>query len=125
MFMCKVIKLNKFDLNFCFAALFTNVVAKRPGNAHDSHVFRTSAIGRHLAETGHGLEDGVLLGDCRYACTPYLQTPYPHPQTRSEERYNGAHKTTRCIIGRSFGVLKGRFHIVHCEIRMAPDRAVP
>ena len=65
----------------------------------------------------------MLLGDSGYACTPYLQTPYPHPQTRSEERYNGAHKTTRCIIERSFGVLKRRFHILHCEIRMAPDRA--
>ena len=64
----------------------------------------------------------MLLGDSGYACTPFLQTPYAHPQTRSEERFNGAHKTTRCLIERTFGLVKRRFHILHSEIRMTPDR---
>lgn len=98
------------------------MVARWPGSAHDSFIFRTSAIGHHLEASHHGLEDGVLLGDSGYACTPFLQTPYTHPHTRSEERFNVAHKTTRCIIERTFGVLKRRFHILHSEIRMAPDR---
>ena len=63
----------------------------------------------------------MLLGDSGYACTPFLQTPYTHPQTRLEECFNVAHKTTRCIIERTFGLLKRRFQILHSEIRMAPD----
>ena len=64
----------------------------------------------------------ALLGDSGHACTPFLMTPYAQPQTRSEEQFNRAHKTTRCIIERSFGLLKRRFHVLHAEIRMAPDR---
>ena len=65
---------------------------------------------------------GVLLGDSGYACTPFLMTPYAQPRTRSEEQFNRAHKTTRGIIERSFGLLKQRFNVLHSEIRMAPDR---
>ena len=95
-------------------------MARWPGSAHDSHIFRTSAIGRQLE--GSGLTDGVLLGDSGYACSPYLMTPYFNPVTRKEELFNRAHKITRCIIERSFGVLKRRFHVLHSEVRMAPDR---
>ncbi|XP_044172238.1 putative nuclease HARBI1 [Acropora millepora] len=100
---------------------FTNVVARWPGSTHDSHMFRTSAVCR-LLEGQCGLEFGVLLGDSGYACTPFLMTPSPQPRTRSEEQFNRAHKTTPCIIERSFGLLKRRFHVLHSEIRMAPDR---
>ena len=47
---------------------------------------------------------------------------YTHPKTRSEELFNEAHKTTRCIIERTFGLVKRRFYILHSEIRMVPDR---
>ena len=97
------------------------MVARWPGSSHDSHIFKTSAIGRQL-EGGHGLADGVLLGGGGYACTPFLLTPYSQPHSRSEEQFNRAHKTTRCIIERTFGLLKRRFHILHSEVRMAPDR---
>ena len=97
------------------------MVARWPGSTHDSHIFRTSAVCR-LLEGQCGLEFGVLLGDSGYACTSFLMTPYPQPCTRSEEQFSKAHKTTRCIIERSFGLLKRRFHVLHSEIRMAPDR---
>ena len=109
--MCKVIKYNKFDLNLSFAGLFTNVVAKWPGSAHDSHVFRTSAIGRHLAETGHGRKDGVLLGDSGYAYTQAmagrmecflvtvamlaLHTSRPHILTLRKGERNGTMEHTK------------------------------
>ena len=48
--------------------------------------------------------------------------PNAQPRTRSEEQFNKAHKTTRCIIECSFGLLKWRFHVLHSEIRMATDR---
>ena len=50
-------------------------------------------------------------------------TPYANPAKRKQERFNGAHKVTRSLIERSFGVLKRRFHILHSEIRMSPERA--
>ena len=39
---------------FCnvFTGKFINVVAKWPGSTHDSHIFRTSAIGQDIEGTG-------------------------------------------------------------------------
>ena len=105
-----------------FTGIFTNDVARWPSSAHDSHVFRTSALGRQLEVKDQGLDDGVLLGDSGYACAPYLMTPYPQPKTRAEEKFNRAHKVTRCLIERSFGLLKRRFYVLHSEIRMVPER---
>ncbi len=50
-------------------------------------------------------------------------TPYPEPQTQLERRFNRALKVTRSLIERTFGVLKRRFHVLHLEIRMSPERA--
>ncbi|XP_053567635.1 putative nuclease HARBI1 [Bombina bombina] len=48
-------------------------------------------------------------GDAGYSCRNWLLTPVNIPRTRSEMRYNDAHKTTRCVIERTFGMLKSRF----------------
>ena len=64
-----------FDkLHFLFKGVFTNVVAGWPGSTHDSHVFRSSSICRHLENNHYSLDDGILLGDSEYACI--LLTPY-------------------------------------------------
>ena len=97
-------------------------MARWPGSTHDSHIFRTSAVGRQLEGGNHGLEEGVLLWDSGYPCTKFLMTPYTQPQSPSQKKFNRAHKTTRCVIERSFGLLKCRFHILHSKIRMSPDR---
>ncbi|XP_062596055.1 putative nuclease HARBI1 [Saccostrea cucullata] len=102
----------------------TNINASWPGSVHDSHIFRTSQIRTYLEEEENGLfENGVLLGDSGYACRPFLLTPYANPQTEPEEKYNQAHARTRSEIERTFGRLKRRFHVLHSEIRMKPDRA--
>ena len=67
-------------------------------------------------------ESGVLIGDSGYACLPYLMTPYPEPQTAPQRRFNQALRITMSIIERTFGILKRRFHILHSEVRMAPER---
>jgi hypothetical protein len=99
---------------------FTNIVAKWPGSTHDSHIFRSSNI--HHVLDGTNFENGVLIGDSGYGCLPYLMTPYPEPQTQPERRFNRALKVTRSLIERTFGILKRRFHILHSEIRMRPER---
>ena len=85
------------------------MVAKWPGSTHDSHIFRTSHIAHELE--GTNFENGVVLGDSGYACLPYLMTPYPEPETPSQRRFNRAHRVTRSIVERTFGILKRRFHI--------------
>ncbi|KZR99359.1 putative Protein F14D2.9, partial [Daphnia magna] len=83
---------------------FYSVCATKPGSCHDSSIFKTSTNGKKFSagEFGHG----VLLGDSGYANTTYLFTPYSEPRNPIEERFNKSHKTTRCMVKRSFGILK-------------------
>lgn len=81
-----------------------------------------SGIKAQIEENFRSLNDGVLLGDSGYACQPYLITPYLRPSTPAEERFNAAHKRTRVTVERAFGWFKRRFHILHSEIRMRPER---
>ncbi|CAG2257465.1 HARBI1 [Mytilus edulis] len=102
---------------------FTNIVAKWPGSTHDSFIFRNSDVGIHLDQNHRGFDvDGLLLGDSGYACKPYLMTPYLRPSTRHQERFNSAQTRTRSVIERTFGRWKRRFHLLHSEIRLTPDR---
>ena len=64
---------------------------------------------------------GVLLGDRRYACQPFLLTPYTDPQ-EAQQAYNHAHARTRARIEITFGLLKARFHCLH-HLRVSPLRA--
>ena len=49
----------------------------------------------------------------RFALSPSLLTPVLHPTNQAEERYNSAHKRTRQVIERAFGVSKMRFRCLH------------
>ena len=101
--------------------MFTNVVARWPGSTHDSHVFRLSDISTYLQNNHRSLDDGVLLGDSGYACSPFLMTLYAVTRNAAQEAYNDAHAKTRVVIEQTFGRWKRRFHVLHAEIRMAPE----
>ena len=49
----------------------------------------------------------------RFGLSQYLLTPVLNPVTRGEEMYNQAHKRTRQVIERAFGVAKLRFRCIH------------
>ena len=102
--------------------MFTNVVARWPGSTHDSHVFRTSNICNYLQNSHRSLDDGVLLGDSGYACGPFLMTSYTMSRNAAQEVYNDAHAKTRVVIEQTFGRWKRRFHVLHEEIRMSPEK---
>ena len=102
--------------------MFTNIVARWPGSTHDSFVFNTSRIGQQLEAKPPSLENGLLLGDSGYACKPYLMTPYLNPTTPKQEDYNKAHVHTRVAIEQAFGWWKRRFHVLHSEVRMKPEK---
>ena len=97
--------------------MLTDVVARWLGSTHDSHVFRTSNICGYLQNNHRSLDDGVLLGD-----SPFLMTPFATTRTPSQEAYNSAHTKTRVVIEQTFGRWKRRFHVLHAEIRMAPEK---
>ena len=63
-----------------------------------------------------------ILGDSGYMLRKCLLTPYRQPISVAQENYNYAHKKTRVLVEQAFGRWRRRFHCLHGEIRMAPDR---
>ncbi|XP_048114216.1 putative nuclease HARBI1 [Alosa alosa] len=98
--------------------LISNIEAKWPGSAHDSRIFRESALARRLAQ---GEFNGILLGDRGYPCLPHLLTPYSDPATEAEGALNYAHSKTRARIEMAFGQIKSRFQCLK-GLRVATDR---
>ena len=91
------------EYKIILSGVFTNIVVRWPGSTHDSHVFHTSSLCTYLETNNHSLDDGILLEDSGYVCTPYLMTPYPSLSTAAQEKYNTAHTKTRVIVEQSFG----------------------
>ncbi|XP_053572148.1 putative nuclease HARBI1 [Bombina bombina] len=51
-----------------------------------------------------------MKGDAGYFSREWLFTPYNNPRRRCEVKFKEAHRSTRGIIERAFGLLKMRFH---------------
>ncbi|KAL2102183.1 hypothetical protein ACEWY4_001351 [Coilia grayii] len=96
-----------------------NLVARWPGSTHDARILRESQLS-NIFEAG-GI-NGILLGDSGYPLKRWLMTPIVAPRTQQERWYNTIHATTRSTVERCIGVLKRRFHCLHWEIRMHPER---
>lgn len=96
--------------------LFTNLVARWYGSAHDATIFSNSRL--YARFENNDITGGYLLGDSGYPCKPYLLTPLAAPATQAEQRYNGAHIQTRNTVERAFGVLKRRFPCLRMGLRI-------
>lgn len=96
-----------------------SVVAKWPGSVHDARILAESGLAEKFDS---GRRQGILLGDSGYPCRPRLMTPFRTPDTQGKLRYNRAHGTTRAVVERAIGQLKRRFHCLHTELRMRPER---
>lgn len=51
-----------------------------------------------------------------------MMTPYSNRSSPAQVAYNEAHCITRVIIEQTFGRWKRRFHVLHSEVRMAPEK---
>ncbi|KAJ1193453.1 hypothetical protein NDU88_002751 [Pleurodeles waltl] len=87
--------------------LITNIVAKYPGSVHDSFIFRHCTINEHFQDGRYG--NVLLVADQGYGIHPWIMTPFGNPSTAAERAYNDAHRRTRSIVERTFGILKSRF----------------
>ncbi|KAJ8926615.1 hypothetical protein NQ314_020979, partial [Rhamnusium bicolor] len=89
-----------------------DVVAQYPGSVHDFFIYNNCGLRRFL----HSAElprNSWLLGDKGYPLEHCLLTPFRNPNNDMEERYNIAHRHTRNLIERVFGILKLVWRILH------------
>lgn len=84
--------------------------ARFPGTSHDAYIWRRSAMQEFLrTKYAGGKRNFWLLGDSGFPQQPWLMTPLRTTSDRAMEKYNIAHKSTRCIVERCIGILKSRF----------------
>lgn len=92
---------------------FTNIYCGEPGSLHDARVFRRSS----LYETAN-IDKAILfpgqtfiLGDSAYPCLSWLVPPFRDNGhlTNQQKEFNFMHSSTRIMVEKAFGQLKGRF----------------
>ncbi|GLV38130.1 uncharacterized protein CBL_10097 [Carabus blaptoides fortunei] len=67
--------------------------------------------------TWKSLEEAYMEEILAYPCRRYLLTPIRASHNQAEVRYNRAHIRTRNVVERCFGVWKGRFPGLTCDLR--------
>jgi DDE superfamily endonuclease len=110
---------------------FLNIFAGYPGVVHDARVFANSGI-KAAIDRGDCLNgptrfiQGIpipelLIGDAGYTQTTYMLIPLPgYKLTPMCNQYNFKHSSTRMVVERSFGILKGVWQILKRPMYM-PD----
>lgn len=91
-----------------------DIVARYPGLTHDSRIYNRSAV---YARFHRNEIPGLLLGDNGYVCNHKLLTPFLTSHNDYEIRYNAAHKPTRNVVERLFGIWKRRFYCLKGILR--------
>ncbi|XP_045115832.1 putative nuclease HARBI1 [Portunus trituberculatus] len=99
-----------------------DIVAKWPGSVHDARILNESGL-KMLFEDNYVPQPCHLLGDSGYPFKQWLLTPYTNRQLAGPQaNYNRAHKRTRSVVERGIEQWKRRFHVLHNEVRVAPDK---
>jgi hypothetical protein len=87
---------------------FTHCFAGWPGSCHDSRVLRNTDLYQNAINF---CQDAHLIGDGGFPVKEWLMTPYRDNGhlTDRQKHYNYCLSSTRQVVERSFGLLKGRF----------------
>ncbi|KAK1863648.1 hypothetical protein I4F81_006202 [Pyropia yezoensis] len=93
----------------------------------DSHGFRESEwYAKQVSSRPHLHAGYTLLADGGFALETWLLKPYPEEQltTPKKRMYNFSVCSPRAVVENAFGVLKGRWRLLHsgvsCETELAP-----
>jgi hypothetical protein len=102
--------------------MIRDIVAKWPGATHDAHIWNNCKFAKAFEDGS--MKGAWLLGDSGYALKLWLLTPILSPTTRAKRKHNKAHKSTRCIIERTYGIWKMRFRCLNTGLTVTPKRSL-
>ncbi|XP_018406610.1 PREDICTED: putative nuclease HARBI1 [Cyphomyrmex costatus] len=107
--------------------LFTHCYVGHVGSVHDQRVFRQSEGQSYLGDITKFPQDSHLVGNLAYKLHENLLTPYRDNGhlTRRQQNYNFCHASSRVVIERAFGLLKGRFRSLLAILAMARTDLIP
>lgn len=90
---------------------FTHIYVGNVGSVHDARVFRLSSLQEYINNPAKFPNNTHLIGDTAYALHKHLLVPYSDNGhlTQYQKNYNSCLSSTRMVIERSFGLLKGRW----------------
>ncbi|CAC5371681.1 unnamed protein product [Mytilus coruscus] len=105
---------------------FMSVNTGWPGSVHDARVFRNSKIGKRIINKTILPDEFHLVGDAAYPLSQNLMTPFKDfgTLTREQQRYSFVQSSTRMVVERSIGQLKGRFRklkMLDCALPKSTD----
>ncbi|XP_053394054.1 putative nuclease HARBI1 [Mercenaria mercenaria] len=93
--------------------MFTDVYCGWPGSVHDARVLRNSSLFEKAEVNADDTfpHDTHLIGDAAYPIASWLLVPFKDHGNlnKAQKVYNFKHSSTRMVIERAFGALKGRF----------------
>ncbi|KAB0790811.1 hypothetical protein PPYR_00025 [Photinus pyralis] len=107
--------------------MFIHCYAGYPGAVHDQRVFMKSEVAEYLKSAAKFPGDVHLLGDAAYMLHTHMMVPYKDNGhlTRAQKNYNYCHSSTRMVIERSFGLLKGRMRRLLDNLPMIRTDLIP
>jgi len=90
---------------------FTHIYVGNVGSVHDSRVFRLSILQQYINDPTKFPNDTHIIGDAAYGLHQHILVPYTDNShlTERQKNYNFCHSSTRMIVERAFGYLKGRW----------------
>ena len=107
--------------------LFTDTYVGWPGSVHDARVFDNSDLLRGIENNPDTYVQGNshIIGDSAYGLAKFMMTPFRDNGhlTAAQKKYNKYHSSTRMVIERAFGHVKGcfrRLKYLDVEVTNAP-----
>ncbi|XP_071580767.1 putative nuclease HARBI1 [Temnothorax nylanderi] len=107
--------------------LFTHVYVGNVGSVHDARVFRLSGLQNYIADPAKFPNDSHLIGDAAYPLLTQLMVPYTDNGhlTQREKNYNFCLSSSRMVVERAIGLLKGRWRSILHYLAMGSVKQIP